>query len=83
MLQSAISDIKSVVHSKTIKPASQLSHRMMSRLVHDNTDAFYRMSLLYYHMGEAEDSLRYSSAHGEQESELVAQLQGDSRVSAT
>ena len=32
---------------------------MMSRLVHDNTDAFHRMSLLYYHMGEAEDSLRY------------------------
>jgi DnaJ family protein C protein 3 len=32
--------------------------KMMSRLVHDNTDAFHRMSLLYYHMGEAEDSLR-------------------------
>jgi DnaJ family protein C protein 3 len=32
--------------------------KMTSRLVHDNTDAFYRMSVLYYRMGEAEDSLR-------------------------
>ena len=36
-----------------------LSHRMLSRLIYDNTDAFYRMSMLYYHMGEAEDALRY------------------------
>ena len=32
---------------------------MLSRLIYDNTDAFYRMSMLYYHMGEAEDALRY------------------------
>ena len=32
---------------------------MTSRLVHDNTEAFYRMSMLYYRMGEAEDSLKY------------------------
>jgi DnaJ family protein C protein 3 len=32
--------------------------KMTSRLVNDNTEAFYRMSLLYYRMGEAEDSLK-------------------------
>ena len=32
---------------------------MLSRLVHDNTPAFYRMSRLYYQMGDPEDSLRY------------------------
>ncbi len=36
-----------------------LSSRMLTRLVHDNTDTFYRISMLYYVMGEEEDSLRY------------------------
>ena len=36
---------------------------MTSRLVNDNTEAFYRMSMLYYHMGEAEGSLRYIYNH--------------------
>ena len=34
------------------------SHRVTSKLVNDNTEAFYRMSKLYYELGEEEDSLR-------------------------
>lgn len=33
--------------------------RMLTKLVHDNTDTFYRISMLYYEMGEEEGSLRY------------------------
>ena len=34
------------------------SYRVTSKLVNDNTEAFYRMSKLYYELGEEEDSLR-------------------------
>ena len=34
------------------------SRRVTSKLVNDNTEAFYRMSKLYYELGEEEDSLR-------------------------
>lgn len=34
--------------------------RMLTKLIHDNTEAFYRISMLYYEMGEEDDSLRYS-----------------------
>ncbi|XP_064394155.1 dnaJ homolog subfamily C member 3-like [Halichondria panicea] len=32
--------------------------KMLTKLVHDNTDTFYRISMLYFVMGEEEDSLR-------------------------
>ena len=32
---------------------------MTTKLVNDNTEAFYRISQLYYQLGEEEDSLRY------------------------
>jgi DnaJ family protein C protein 3 len=33
---------------------------MTTKLVNDNTEAFYRISQLYYQLGEEEDSLRYN-----------------------
>ena len=39
------------------------SHRVTSKLVNDNTEAFYRMSKLYYELGEEEDSLRLDKLH--------------------
>ena len=32
---------------------------MTTKLINDNTEAFYRISQLYYSLGEEEDSLRY------------------------
>ena len=34
--------------------------RMTTKLVNDNTEAFYRISHLYYRLGEEEDSLRWA-----------------------
>ena len=36
---------------------------MTTKLVNDNTEAFYRISQLYYQLGEEEDSLRYIRMH--------------------
>lgn len=36
---------------------------MTTKLINDNTEAFYRISNLYYSMGEEEDSLRYLHVH--------------------
>ena len=33
--------------------------RMTTKLINDNTEAFYRISQLYFSLGEEEDSLRY------------------------
>ena len=32
-----------------------VSYRVTSKLVNDNTEAFYRMSKLYYELGEEEE----------------------------
>jgi len=37
---------------------SFISPRVTSKLVNDNTEAFYRMSRLYFELGEEEDALR-------------------------
>ena len=39
--------------------ATLLTFRMTTKLINDNTEAFYRISQLYYRLGEEEDSLRY------------------------
>ena len=39
-------------------------HRVTSKLVNDNTEAFLRMSLLYYFLGEESDSLRLGGKEG-------------------
>lgn len=39
------------------KAASDI--KALSKLIPDNTDAMYRLSMIYYQMGQAVDSLTY------------------------
>ena len=53
-----ISRIIGICCRKCILNFSFISPRVTSKLVNDNTEAFYRMSRLYFELGEEEDALR-------------------------